>query len=180
MAKEVNDVRTRQDERRYYNPVQKDAATFLKTSEETEGEYTLMEIEIAPGGTKPHYHKTYTESFEVIEGSLGSPRRRSAVLPACRGEGRRPEEHAAPLPQRHGRDGDVPVRDAPRPARVREHLESRIRPRERWPHPLRRDPEEPLPHGVAPRMVGDTGTRHLHPHRTDHALPGEAGPAEGD
>jgi quercetin dioxygenase-like cupin family protein len=71
MAKEVNDVRTRQDERRYYNPVQKDAATFLKTSEETEGEYTLMEIEVAPGGgTKPHYHKTYTESFEVIEGSL--------------------------------------------------------------------------------------------------------------
>jgi len=71
MAKAVNDTETQQHKRRYYNPVQKDATTFLKTSEETGGEYTLMEIDVAPGGgTRPHYHKTYTESFEVIEGSL--------------------------------------------------------------------------------------------------------------
>jgi hypothetical protein len=35
MAKEVNDVDTRQDRRRYYHPGQKDYATFLETSEET-------------------------------------------------------------------------------------------------------------------------------------------------
>lgn len=58
-------------ERRIYNPVQKDAATFLKTSAETGGRYTLAEVEVAPGGgTRPHYHKTYAEHFEVIEGSL--------------------------------------------------------------------------------------------------------------
>jgi mannose-6-phosphate isomerase-like protein (cupin superfamily) len=64
-------VRTRQDKRRIYNPVQKDAATFLETSEETGGARSLAEVEVAPGGgTKPHYHKTYAEHFEVIEGTL--------------------------------------------------------------------------------------------------------------
>ena len=58
-------------ERRYYHPIQKDYATFLKTSEETTGEYTLIEEEIAPGGGNvPHYHKTYDEHFEVLEGTL--------------------------------------------------------------------------------------------------------------
>ena len=57
--------------RRYYNPVQKDYATFLRTSGETNGEYTLIEVEVAPGGgTTPHRHKTYTERFEVLEGTL--------------------------------------------------------------------------------------------------------------
>src|ERR671916_2030898 len=57
--------------RRYYNPGQKDYATFLKTSEETGGAITLIEIEVAPdGGTPPHYHKTYDEHFEVLEGTL--------------------------------------------------------------------------------------------------------------
>ena len=36
--------------RRYYHPLQKDYATFLKTSEETGGEFTLIEVEVAPGG----------------------------------------------------------------------------------------------------------------------------------
>ncbi len=35
---------------RYYHPIQKDYATFLQTSEETSGEYTLIEVEVAPGG----------------------------------------------------------------------------------------------------------------------------------
>jgi quercetin dioxygenase-like cupin family protein len=71
MARETNSVETRRDRRRYYSPVQKDAATFLQTSEETEGERTLIEIEVAPGGgPKPHYHKTYTEHFEVLDGTL--------------------------------------------------------------------------------------------------------------
>lgn len=59
------------ERRRYYNPVEKDYATFLKTSEESGGERTLMEIEVAPGGgTEPHYHKTYDEHFEVVAGAL--------------------------------------------------------------------------------------------------------------
>ena len=58
-------------QRRYYHPIQKDYATFLKTSEETDGEYTLIEVEVAPGGgNDPHYHKTYNEHFEVLEGTL--------------------------------------------------------------------------------------------------------------
>ena len=56
---------------RYYHPLQKDYATFLETSEETGGHRTLIEIEVAPGGgNAPHFHKTYEEHFEVIEGSL--------------------------------------------------------------------------------------------------------------
>ena len=58
-------------ERRYFHPLQGDYATFLKTSEETGGEYTLIEIEVVPGGgNAPHYHKTYDEHFEVLEGTL--------------------------------------------------------------------------------------------------------------
>src|ERR671916_2516973 len=57
--------------RRYYHPLQRDYATFLESSAETGGEYTLIEIEVAPGGgNAPHYHKTYDEHFEVLNGTL--------------------------------------------------------------------------------------------------------------
>jgi mannose-6-phosphate isomerase-like protein (cupin superfamily) len=57
--------------RRIYNPVQRDTATFLQTSEETGGTRTLAELEIAPGGkVTPHYHLTYSERFKVLEGQL--------------------------------------------------------------------------------------------------------------
>jgi mannose-6-phosphate isomerase-like protein (cupin superfamily) len=57
--------------RRIYNPVQRDAATFLETSEESGGARTLAELEIAPGGkVTPHYHLTYSERFKVLEGRL--------------------------------------------------------------------------------------------------------------
>jgi len=63
--------RAGEERRRYYNPIEKDHATFLKTGEETGGEYTLIKVEVAPGGgTEPHYHKTYDEHFEVLEGAL--------------------------------------------------------------------------------------------------------------
>jgi quercetin dioxygenase-like cupin family protein len=55
--------------RKIYNPVQKDYVTFLKTSEETNGECTLVEVELAPkGGVGLHYHKTYSEKFDCISG----------------------------------------------------------------------------------------------------------------
>ena len=51
--------------------MQRDAATFLETSEQTGGERTLVELEVAPGGTvTPHYHLTYSEHFTVLEGRL--------------------------------------------------------------------------------------------------------------
>ena len=57
--------------RRIYNPVQKDYVTFLNTSEETNGKYTLVTVELAPkGGVGLHYHKTYSEKFDCVEGEL--------------------------------------------------------------------------------------------------------------
>lgn len=63
-----DDIVGESTKRRYYHPLQKDYATFLKTSEETGGEYTL--IEVAPGGGNAPHYKNYDENFEVIEGTL--------------------------------------------------------------------------------------------------------------
>jgi len=58
-------------ERKIFNPIQKDYVTFLKTSNETKGEYTLVEVDLANGGgVGIHYHKTYSEKFECISGEL--------------------------------------------------------------------------------------------------------------
>ncbi len=58
-------------ERKIYNPIQKDTVNFLKTSADTNGEYTLVEVELADGGgVGLHYHKTYSEAFECIEGEV--------------------------------------------------------------------------------------------------------------
>lgn len=57
--------------RRFENPVIQDVATLLESSEETGGERTLLEIEVAPGGgNMPHVHTTYAEHFEVLAGRL--------------------------------------------------------------------------------------------------------------
>ena len=57
--------------RRIHNPVQRDAATFLETSAETDGARTLVELEVSPGGrVNPHEHTTYTEYFAVHRGRL--------------------------------------------------------------------------------------------------------------
>ena len=57
--------------RRIYNPVQRDYVTFLKTAEETNGERTLVEVELAPkGGVGLHFHKTYSEKFDCLDGEL--------------------------------------------------------------------------------------------------------------
>jgi quercetin dioxygenase-like cupin family protein len=58
-------------ERTIYNPIQKDTVTFLKTHEDTAGEYTLVKVELADGGgVGLHYHKTYSEKFDCVEGEL--------------------------------------------------------------------------------------------------------------
>ncbi|MCI0751183.1 MAG: cupin domain-containing protein [Flammeovirgaceae bacterium] len=58
--------------RRIYNPIQKDYVTFLKTSRETNGATTIVDVELAPGGgVGLHYHKAYSEKFICKEGTLG-------------------------------------------------------------------------------------------------------------
>jgi quercetin dioxygenase-like cupin family protein len=59
------------DKRTFVNPAINDSATFLKTSVETEGAYTLIEIDLGKSNGPPlHYHKTFSEKFEVKEGVL--------------------------------------------------------------------------------------------------------------
>ena len=54
-----------------YNPLAKDRVTFLKSAAETDGAYVLVQVELAPkGGNSLHYHTTFTEEFEVLEGTL--------------------------------------------------------------------------------------------------------------
>ena len=58
-------------ERKIYNPIQKDTVTFLKTAADTNGEYTLVEVELADGGgVGLHYHKTYSEKFTAVDGEV--------------------------------------------------------------------------------------------------------------
>ena len=58
-------------ERKIYNPIQKDQVTFLKTHADTNGECTLVEVELAHGGgVGLHYHKTYSEKFDCLEGEV--------------------------------------------------------------------------------------------------------------
>ncbi len=58
-------------ERKIYNPIQKDYVTFIKTAAETNGECTLVEVELANGGgVGLHYHKTYSEKFDCLDGEL--------------------------------------------------------------------------------------------------------------
>ena len=58
-------------ERIIYNPIQKDQVTFLKTHSETNGECTLVEVELAHGGgVGLHYYKTYSEKFDCLAGEV--------------------------------------------------------------------------------------------------------------
>ena len=53
------------------NPVIGDRVTFLRTTAETNGEYLLQRMELAPhGGNTMHYHLAFTEEFTVLEGEL--------------------------------------------------------------------------------------------------------------
>ena len=55
----------------FFNPAINDTATFIKTSEETNGEYSLLEIELYKSDGPPlHYHNAFSETFEVLEGVL--------------------------------------------------------------------------------------------------------------
>ncbi len=54
------------------NPDFKDRATFVETAEETNGKFTLIQVELAPnGGNGMHVHTKFDETFTVLEGVLG-------------------------------------------------------------------------------------------------------------
>jgi mannose-6-phosphate isomerase-like protein (cupin superfamily) len=58
--------------RELVNPIYKDRAIVLKTSYETNGAYTLGELEISPGGGNSlHVHTAFAETFTAIKGILG-------------------------------------------------------------------------------------------------------------
>jgi quercetin dioxygenase-like cupin family protein len=58
--------------RTIYNPLFKDSCTFLKTSKETDGAYSELELELDVNGENPlHTHSTFNETFTAIEGNLG-------------------------------------------------------------------------------------------------------------
>ena len=59
--------------REIYNPVQRDRVVFLKTAAETDGAYTLVDMEVAPGGGNVlHFHTNFSERFMVDEGVLSA------------------------------------------------------------------------------------------------------------
>ena len=65
------DLATWPRQRRIYHPIQRDAAIFLETAEESGGARTLLEVELAPGGrNEPHRHLTYAERFQPVDGDL--------------------------------------------------------------------------------------------------------------
>ncbi|MEM7117388.1 MAG: cupin domain-containing protein [Chloroflexota bacterium] len=53
------------------NPQTKEKITFLKTAEDTNGEYVRMQIVLPPGGHVPmNVHQAYSEGYEVVNGRL--------------------------------------------------------------------------------------------------------------
>ncbi|MBA4055486.1 MAG: hypothetical protein C0490_12295 [Marivirga sp.] len=54
-----------------YNTEGNYSATFLKTGNETNGAYELVQVELEPhGGNDWHYHKSFSEEFTVVEGQV--------------------------------------------------------------------------------------------------------------
>jgi quercetin dioxygenase-like cupin family protein len=63
------------------NPVTGERLVFERTSQDTNGEYTLFDTFVEPGGTvaAAHVHPYQTEIFTVLEGRLGVKRGREKL-----------------------------------------------------------------------------------------------------
>ncbi|RDI05806.1 cupin domain-containing protein [Flavobacterium sp. AG291] len=62
----MDDVKT------YYNPLNGEYTKILRSSADTLGEYSLLEVNLMPGGgNPPHYHTRFTEEFIAVKGKLG-------------------------------------------------------------------------------------------------------------
>lgn len=69
------------DNRTFENPLIKDKVRILESTSETNGEYLLLEIELAPGGgNNLHYHLNFDEEFTAIEGSLGIEKKHGKII----------------------------------------------------------------------------------------------------
>ncbi len=55
----------------FENPLIRDRVMLVESSNETGGAYTLIEVELQPGGgNQLHYHTCFTERFIAIKGEL--------------------------------------------------------------------------------------------------------------
>ncbi len=65
-------MQTTQTNRTHVNPILGDKITFVRTSRETGGQSSLLELELVPlaQGTPLHYHDRFAETFTVLEGEL--------------------------------------------------------------------------------------------------------------
>ncbi|MEM7735867.1 MAG: cupin domain-containing protein [Deinococcota bacterium] len=55
----------------FKNPVNRDEVTFIEMASENNSEKTILDAVLFPGGGTPlHYHKTFDETFEVLQGEL--------------------------------------------------------------------------------------------------------------
>jgi quercetin dioxygenase-like cupin family protein len=53
------------------NPAQGDQITFLVTAAQSQGQWIRMETVLSPGGgNQPHRHPSFSEAFEVLQGTL--------------------------------------------------------------------------------------------------------------
>lgn len=56
----------------YHNPLNGEYTRILRSSAETNGDYSLLEVSLKPGGGNPlHYHTRFTEEFIAVKGQLG-------------------------------------------------------------------------------------------------------------
>lgn len=56
----------------YYNPINGEYTRILESSEDTNGAFSLLEVNLMPGGGNPvHYHTRFTENFFAVKGRLG-------------------------------------------------------------------------------------------------------------
>jgi len=64
------------------NEITGETIRFIETSAETNGEYTLIEVTLAPGGGVPmaHVHPYQSETFEVLEGELSMRAGRERIV----------------------------------------------------------------------------------------------------
>lgn len=58
--------------RTIYNGLARHHTTFVRKSDETGGEYTLLEIKLEPGGSNAaHFHQQFAEEFTGVQGQTG-------------------------------------------------------------------------------------------------------------
>ena len=80
-----------------YNPALKETITFRKTSKETNGASSELEISLEAGGDNPmHYHRSYTELFTAVNGQLGLELKNKKIMILKPGESylvKKGEEH---------------------------------------------------------------------------------------